>query len=67
MIGEAACEAIMMTSTRSSTAQIACTFSCSVLRIEGVFRRMLIPSEAETARSAGTAAEKTNEVLLMLW
>ncbi len=57
----------MMASTRSSTARIARTFSCSVLRIDGVFRRMLMPSEAETARSAGTAAEKTKEVPLMRW
>ena len=60
MIGEAACEGIMTASIRSSTARIARTFSCSVLRIGGVFRRMLMPSEAETARSAGTAAKKTN-------
>ncbi len=57
----------MMASTRSSTAQIARTFSCSVLRINGVFRRMFMPSEAETARSAGTAAEKMKEAPLMRW
>jgi hypothetical protein len=67
MIGEAAWEGIVMTSTRSSTARMARTFSCRVLRIDGVFRRMLIPSEAETAKRAGTAAEKTNEVPLMRW
>jgi hypothetical protein len=33
--------------------------------IDGVFRRTLIPSEAETARSAGTTVEKTNEVPLI--
>ena len=65
MIGEAACEGIVIASTRSSTARIARAFSCSVLRIEGVFRRMLTPSEAEIVRSAGTAAEKTNESPLM--
>ena len=32
-----------------------------------VFRRMLMLSEAETARRAGTVAEKTNEVPLMRW
>ena len=32
-------------------------FSCSVLRIEGMLRR--IPSDAEMARRAGRAAEKT--------
>ena len=67
MIGEATCEGIVSKSIWSSTAQIARTFSCRVLRIEGVFRRMLIPSEAETARSAGTATEKTKEVPLMCW
>jgi len=33
--------------------------------IDGIFLTMLIPSEAGTARSAGRAAEKTNEVPLM--
>ena len=42
-------------------------FSCSVLGIEGVFRMVLVPSEAETAGSAGIVAEETNEVLLMPW
>ena len=41
---------------RSSTARIARTFSCSVLKIYGMFRRMLMPSEAETACSAGLRA-----------
>jgi hypothetical protein len=45
-------------SMRSSTARIARTFSCRALRIDGVLRRMLMPSEAETARRAGTAAER---------
>ena len=46
---------------RLSTARIAHMFYCSVLRIEGTFWRMLMPSdsEAETARRAGTAHEKT--------
>ena len=65
MIGEAACEGIVTASMRSSTARMACTFSCSVLRIDDVFRRILTPYEAETVRSAGTAAEKTNEVPFM--
>ena len=65
MIGKAACERIMSELRRSRTVRIMRTFSSSVLRIEGVFRRMLMPSEAETARSAGTAAEKTKEVPLM--
>jgi hypothetical protein len=54
-------------SDRSNAARIARTFSCRVLRIDGVFRRMLMPSEAETAKRAGTAVEKTNEVPLMHW
>ena len=37
------------------------------LNMDGVFQRMLIPSEAETARRARTAAEKRNEVQLMRW
>ena len=65
IIGEAACEGIVTASIRSSTARMARTFSCSMLKIDGMFRRMLMPSEAETARCAGTAAEKTNEVPLM--
>ena len=56
-----------MQSTRSRTARIARMLSWSVLRIEGALRRMLMPSEAETARRAGTAAEKTKEVPLIRW
>ena len=37
------------------------------LKMAGVFRRMLMPSEAETTRRAGAAVEKTNEVPLMRW
>ena len=59
---EALCEGVVIASTRSNTARMALTFSCRVLRIDGVFRRTLMPEEAETARRAGTAAEKTNEV-----
>lgn len=40
-------------------------FSWSVLKIEGVLRKMLIPSDALTASSGGEAAEKTNEVPLI--
>ena len=67
MIGEAACEGIVIASTRSSTARIARTFSCRALRMDGVFRRMLMHSEAESARRAETATEKTDEVPLMRW
>ena len=35
------------------------------LRIDGVFRKMLMPSEVETARSTGAATEKANEVPLI--
>lgn len=49
-------------SVQSSAAQISHTFSCRLLRIDGVFRRMFMASDAETARSAGSMAEKTDEV-----
>ena len=65
MIGEAACEGIKSVSIWSRISQIARTLSCSVLRKDGVFRRMLTLTDAETARIAGTAAEKTNEMPLM--
>src|SRR5260221_1294881 len=65
MMGEAGCEGIVIQSTRSRTARIARAFSCSVLRIEGELRRMLMPSDAETARRAGRAAEKINELPLI--
>ena len=65
MTGEPACERIESVSIRT-TARIGRTFSCSALEIlEGVFRKILIPSEGETARSAGTMAEKMKEVPLM--
>jgi hypothetical protein len=41
--------------------------SCREERTEGVFRRMLIPSEALTASRGGMEAEKTNEEPLMRW
>ena len=50
MISEAACEGIVIVSTRSSTARMARTFSFRALSMYGVFRWMLMPSEAETAR-----------------
>ena len=53
MISEAACEGIVIASTRSSTARIARTFSCRALSIDDVFRRMLMSSETETSRRAG--------------
>ena len=42
-------------------------FFCSVLKIDGVFWRMLMHSEAETAKSVGMAAENINDVLLTRW
>ena len=59
-----ACEGMLRTSTRSSTARIAHTFFCRVLRIDGVFRRMLMPSEVETARSAWSALVKKKKECL---
>jgi hypothetical protein len=38
-----------------------------VLRIKDVLHRMLMPSETETVRRAGTAVEKMKEVQLMHW
>ena len=49
----------------SASTRIEYTLSCSVLRIEGMFRRRLIPSRAETARGAKNEAEKMNKVPLM--
>ena len=60
MIGEVACEGIVIASTKPDTARIARTFSnfsWRVLGMDGVFRRMLMTSEVETARRARTAAE----------
>lgn len=36
-------------------------FSCRVARMDGVLRRILMPSEAATERRAGMDAEKTKE------
>ena len=43
------------------------TFSCKVLKIEGVLRRIEMDSEAATARAAGVEAEKTKAVPLIRW
>jgi hypothetical protein len=63
-IGKAACERIVSASTRSSTAQFASTLTCSEVRMDGIFLRVLMSSEAETVRlrSVGTAVEKTKQV-----
>ena len=55
IIDEAACEGIVRAYIRLSTVHIARTFPCGVLKIDDVFHRMIIPSEAK----------KTNEVPLM--
>jgi hypothetical protein len=50
IIGEVACEgkvSALTWSTARIKARIARTFACSVLGVDDVFRRMLIPSEAE--------------------
>ena len=66
MIGEAACEGILIASTRSSTARMARTFSYRALRTDGVFRKILMPSEVKTERTQDRG-EKTSEVSLMRW
>ena len=56
MIGGTACGGIVSESIWLSTARIARTFSCSVLRIEGVFRRMfdaLRGGNCEESRDCG--------------
>ena len=65
MIGEAACEKMLVNVSMRS--KVARTFFCSVLKIDGVFWRMLIRSEAETVRSIGAVAENTNGVSLTCW
>lgn len=58
---------MVIQSMRSRIERAARTFSCNVVRMEGVDRRMLIPSEALTASRAGMEAEKTNEGPLMTY
>ena len=50
-----------MQSRRSRIERAAQTFSWRVSNMDGVLRRMLMPSEALTARRAGREAEKTKE------
>jgi hypothetical protein len=52
IIGEVACEGKVSALTWSTArtrikARIARTFACSALSVDGVFRRMLMPSEAD--------------------
>ena len=65
IIGDAGCESIAMQSTGLKIPRTALVFSCRVVKIEGVLRRMLMPSEAATLSSGGIAAEKTNDVPLI--
>ena len=65
MTALAGCEGMWMQSTRSRMARTARMFSWRVVRIEGVLRRTLIPSEAATVSRAGIEAENTNEVPLI--
>lgn len=52
-------------STLSRIKRTERTFSCKVLRIDGVLRKMLIPSDAAALSSGGIAAENTKEVPLI--
>ena len=67
MMGEAGCEGTVIQSTRSRMARAARMFSWSVVKMEGLDRRMLMPSEALTASVAGMEAEKTKDGPLMRW
>ena len=58
---------MVMQSTLSSTERMARTFSWSVVMMDGESVRIWMPSEDETARRGGMAAEKTKEVPLMRW
>lgn len=64
--GEAGYDGMVIQSTRSRNARAAWMFSCSIARMDGVLRKILIPSDAATAnRSAGIEAEKTKDSTLM--
>jgi hypothetical protein len=67
MMGEAGCEGIVMQSIRSRMVRAACIFSWSAVRMDGVDRRILMPSEALTARAAGMKVEKTKDGTLIRW
>lgn len=64
-MGDAGCDGLVMQSTLSRMDRTARVFSWSVVKIEGVLRRMLMPSEAATLRRGGMAAENTNDVPLI--
>ena len=67
MIGEAACDGMVMQSKRSSMARAARTLSWSCVKMDGVEQNMLIASDPLTERRAGIAAEKTKDSPLMRW
>jgi hypothetical protein len=52
IMGKARCEGMSRCSARSRTARAAPMLSCSVESSEGVPRKMLMPSDAETAGGA---------------
>jgi hypothetical protein len=56
---------MVMQSSLSRIDRTVRTFSCKVLKIEGVSRRIMIDSEAATERAAGIAAENTKAVPLI--
>ena len=64
-MGDAGCDGLVMQSTLSRMDRTARVFSWRVVKIEGVLRRMLMPSEAATLRRGGMAAENTNDVPLI--
>ena len=65
MIGEAACDGIVMQSKRSRMARAARTFSWSCVKTDGVEQNMPRASDPLTERRAGIAAEKTKDRPLM--
>jgi hypothetical protein len=65
MIGLAGCEGMVIQSSLSRMERATWILSCNEERMEGVFRSMLIPSEALTASNEGIEAEKTNAEPLM--
>jgi len=65
MIGDAACDGMVMQSKRSSMTRAARMLSCSCVKMDGVERNKLMASDPLTERRAGIAAEKTKERPLM--
>lgn len=65
MIGETACDGMVMQSKRSSMARAARTLSWSCVKMDGVEQKMPMASDPLTERRAGIAAEKTKDKPLM--